>query len=103
VAINFSKPEEAVCLEQAYSDLTRPAFGTWLRLMAEPRGSLEKSGITALAGRIGVSRRVLWYWVRELRDKGYLRVVSPTRVGATARLLVVKRPSIATGSNFVRL
>jgi hypothetical protein len=90
-------------IEKAYSDLKSPAFGIWIRLMAEPRGSLERAGIASLAKRIGVSRRALWYSVRELRNRNYLRVVSPTRVGETARLLVVKRPSIATGSNFVKL
>lgn len=94
---------ETISIESAYSELSRRAFAVWIRLMAEPKGSLKNIGVKTFGKKVALSRRAVWYAMCELRDAGYLRIVAPTRVGAFSEMYATKRPSVSTHSHFVRI
>lgn len=94
---------ETVSIEDAYSELSAPAFRLWIRMMAEPKGSIENIGVKTLAKRTAISRRMAWYSIRELREAGYLRVLRQVGYGKPATIFAVKRPIVSMHSHFVRL
>lgn len=93
----------AVKLDAAYDDLTRQAFAVWVRMMVEPESALNGLGVEGLARKFSYKQRAFFEVLRQLRDKGYIRIVSAARPGKPAAILIAKRPLLVGRDHFVKL
>jgi len=96
------RPDEWVRLDEAYDALTREAYAVWVRMMLVPSSSLEGAGLAGLARVFRYKERGFREVLRELRNKGYLRVVTPPRPGQKAAIEIVKKPVLVGADRFVR-
>lgn len=89
-----------VRLEQAYSELSRAAFGYWLRILGEDSALVD--GRTALSKVTGYSIRRSNELLKELERKGYVGFF--TKIGGDSASVVIHRRCILDGrSGFLRL
>lgn len=90
-------------LEVAYDLLTRQAYAVWVRMMVEPEAVLERSGMEQLAERFRYRQRAFYNVVQELRDKGFIRVISPPRLGEPSAVILSKRALLVGRDHFIKL
>ena len=100
-APHFNVPTSTIALPAAWSELSEPAFAIWLRLMVVPWRELLK-GRGHLARLLDMPPRTLDRRLRELRNKGYIRLV-PNRNGLPTTLVITRRATIVGPSAFVKL
>lgn len=95
--------EGPVTIAQAYEELSKEAFATWMRLQVEPATTLS-AGREAIAAALGITSRSLNTHLAELRRVGYVRTLREYsgRVGP-ATLLIERRALIRASDGFVRL
>lgn len=94
---------DGIRIDAAYADLTRPVFALWIRMMAEPRASLEKAGVVALAARFGYRKSAFIDALHQLRNKGYIRVQHQQAVGEYSEIFIAKRPVLVAHDHFIKL
>ncbi|GAG41452.1 unnamed protein product, partial [marine sediment metagenome] len=94
---------EAATIEVGYQALTREAFAVWIRLMVEPENVLESAGLARLAERFNYRERAFKEILRQLRNKGYVRIESPPRPGVPAKLFIQRRVLLVGRDHFIRL
>lgn len=92
---------EGFALDHAWRELSPEAFGFWLRLMIEPRSSLEM-GIKPLARYLGMHHQALRNRMTELRNKGYirLRLTGPRQ---PTKIILTRRAMLVGPTSFIRL
>ena len=88
-------------LDAAFGDLSAAAFALWIRLMTLPRRDLE-GGQLHLGRLLGWSRRAIETRLRELKNKGYIRLTHDAR-GYRRQVVVLHRALISGPSQFVML
>jgi len=94
--------QEGITLIAAYRELSQPGFGFWLRLSVLPRLEIERATVKGLSEQFGISKRAVWKYVSELRNKGYLR--TPFQGNSKpSRLILVKKPLLSGNSSFILL
>ncbi len=90
-------------LDEAYGDLTRAAFATWIRLMVEPReNETLKKGRGKVARMLGYSQRRSNEVLLELSRKGYVSFIF-NGSGKPTEVVIERRAMISSRGNFVRL
>lgn len=89
-----------ITIAGAYSELSAPAFGAWLRLLVEDVETLRR-GRSACARILGKSVRRSNEILMELNRKGYVEFArgGPSRPTA---IVINRRPLISARSGFVR-
>jgi len=92
---------EGFALDHAWRELTRDAFALWIRLMLEPKRALN-AGCKSLARRLGMAHRTFMRHLKELRDKGYLRIVS-TGARMPSVVIITRRAMLVGLSQFITL
>ena len=88
-------------LDSAFKDLTAGAFALWVLLMTLPRSELE-AGQRSLSNLVGLSRRSVEHRLKELRNKGYIRLVYDGK-RYRRKIVLVHRALISGPSLFVML
>lgn len=92
-----AKPAEyglgPIGIKEAYSELTRAGFAAWFRLVVEPPETLTR-GRVHLAKVLGYSERRADDIFRELKRKGYIRLIRAHRPGLPTRVVIERRPLI---------
>ncbi len=86
-------------VESAFADLSAGAFALWIRLMTLPRRELER-GQLHLGRLLGWSRRATETRLRELKNKGYIRLPHDEQQ-YRRQVVVVHRALISGPSQFV--
>jgi hypothetical protein len=92
---------EGYAIDHAWRDLSRNAFAVWIRLMLEPRRSLSL-GIKPLARRLAVDHKQLSSYLKELRNKGYLRIIKGAHP-SPASIVIVRRAMLVGLTQFITL
>lgn len=92
---------EGFSLEHGWRELTLGAFAVWTRLMIEPRRSFV-IGTKPLAERLKIDYRVLRGYLRELRNKGYIRLIKGSRHQPT-QIVILRRAMLVGGTQFITL
>ena len=86
-------------IQHGFDELTRGGFAIWIRFMMVPEA--EMTGRKQLAEAFGMSRQAFSERARELRRKGYIKIV-PVPGGKT-RFQLVKKAIIVGPNQFIKL
>ena len=94
------EPED-ISFEEPYKVLTGNAYALWIRLHAIPQGQLNE-GRRALARRVGLPPRTFDRHISELRNHGFVGVVTQRAPGHSA-IQLLKRAAIIGATHVVTI
>lgn len=89
-----------VRIADAYQELSKEGFAVWI-LMAVTSAKVLESGLGKMASEFGYKERGFRKVLSELRNKGYVRYVTRTRLPVP--LQIARRPLLAGHDRFVKL
>lgn len=93
---------EGVTIQEGYTELTKPAFAVWIRLMIEPERILE-GGVERLGRALGYRRRGFFQVMQELRNKGYVRVIAGPCPRIPSMVKIQRRAMLVGRDHFIKL
>lgn len=97
----MSSLENAVSIERAWSDLTKVAFATWIRMHALD-GKQLGVGRKAMAKLLRVSKSQMDKDIQTLERAGYIKT-HPIGGGRPTRIELVRRCALAGRDHFIKL
>lgn len=86
-------------IQHGFDELTRAGFAIWIRFMM--LSEAEMIGRKQLAEVFGMSRQAFSERARELRRKGYLKIIAVP--GGKTRFLLIKKAIIVGPNQFIKL
>jgi hypothetical protein len=87
---------EAIEIQEAWTDLRPQSFAMWIRFHVFTAQQL-KGGRSMWARAVKVSEFTMYSWLKELVDKGYIRLVKNANAQRTG-LVLLKRARVRFGN-----
>lgn len=100
--VNLDTVDQPISIEKGYEELSHSAFSVWIRLMMVNDDKL-KSGRLRMAKLLGYSDSRSDCVLRELKNKGYLRLIPGPRNGTPTVVEIRRRASISGRNRFLKL
>lgn len=96
----ISDRSQPATIEEAYAELSVPAFAVWIRLqMATPKQLLGRAKIAKIIDYSSAQSDTI---LRELKYKGYIQMIANGQ-GKPSQLVIQRRTILSGPSSFVRL
>jgi hypothetical protein len=70
--------------------------------MVEPERVLQ-GGVTKLGEKLGYKRRGFYHMLQELRNKGYVRVISHANPHEVSKVIIQRRAMLVGRDHFIKL
>lgn len=91
------RPQPAT-IDHGYNELSVPAFACWIRMMTIPIWELHL-GRKHMAKQLGIPRSTVNKHLRELHEKGYVRLEK--HPGRPTHIVILLAPVLVSPNNFL--